>query len=73
VSVHGAVHSAEKGEHLKKLFAKFGDKYEVIVVETEVNPVGTLWIDTASLVHYEVDHPDGVSRFLIRISSAHAY
>jgi nucleoside-diphosphate-sugar epimerase len=32
-SVRGAVRSTEKGEYLKKLFAKFGDKYEVIVVK----------------------------------------
>jgi hypothetical protein len=28
---------------------------------------------TASPVHYESDHPDGVSCFSIRISSTHAY
>ena len=31
-SVHGTVHSAEKGKHMKKLFANFGDKHEVVVV-----------------------------------------
>jgi nucleoside-diphosphate-sugar epimerase len=31
-SVHGTVHSVEKGQHLKKLFANFGDKHEVIII-----------------------------------------
>lgn len=37
-AVRGTVRSAEKGEHLKKLFAQYGDKHEVVVVEdiTEV-------------------------------------
>jgi uncharacterized protein YbjT (DUF2867 family) len=32
-SVRGTVRSAEKGEYLKTLFASFGDKHEVVVVE----------------------------------------
>ena len=32
-TVRGTVRSAEKGEHLKKLFSKFGKKLEIIVVE----------------------------------------
>lgn len=38
-SVRGTVRTAEKGEHLKKLFEKYGDKHEVVVVEdiTKVN------------------------------------
>ena len=45
-SVRGTVRSAEKGEHLKKLFANFGDKHEVVVVNdiTKVSPAGTFMI-----------------------------
>jgi GDP-D-mannose dehydratase len=45
-SVHGTVHSVEKSEHLKKLFANFGDKHEVIVISdiTKVSPASTYMI-----------------------------
>ena len=41
-SVRGTVRSTEKGEHLKKIFAKYGDKHEVVVVEdmTKVSLTG---------------------------------
>lgn len=32
-AVRGTVRSAEKGKHLKETFAKYGDKFEVVVVE----------------------------------------
>lgn len=32
-SVRGVVRSLGKGDHLKKLFAKYGDKFELAVVE----------------------------------------
>ena len=32
-SVRGAVRSESKGEHLKKLFSKYGDKLELVVVD----------------------------------------
>jgi nucleoside-diphosphate-sugar epimerase len=46
-SVRGTVRSAEKGEDLRKLFEKYGDKHEVVVVEdiTKVGPARTLWMD----------------------------
>ena len=31
-SVRGTVRSSEKGEHLKKVFAEYGDKLEIAVV-----------------------------------------
>lgn len=31
-SVRGTVRSASKGEHLKKLFASYGDKLELVIV-----------------------------------------
>jgi GDP-D-mannose dehydratase len=45
-SVHGTVHSVEKSEHLKKLFANFGDKHEVIVISDimKVSPASTYMI-----------------------------
>lgn len=46
-SVRGTVRTAEKGEHLKKLFAKYGDKHEVVVVEdiTKVSSAITRHVD----------------------------
>ena len=32
-AVRGTVRSADKIKHLKELFGKFGDKFEVVVVE----------------------------------------
>jgi nucleoside-diphosphate-sugar epimerase len=32
-AVRGVVRSLDKGEHLKKLFAKYGDKFELAVVK----------------------------------------
>ena len=32
-AVRGAVRSLDKGEYLKKLFAKYGDKFELVVVK----------------------------------------
>jgi nucleoside-diphosphate-sugar epimerase len=45
-SVCGTVRSAEKDEHLKKLFTNFGDKHEVIIVSdiTKVSPASTYMI-----------------------------
>lgn len=31
-AVRGTVRSAAKGEHLKKTFASYGDKFEIVVV-----------------------------------------
>lgn len=65
-SVRGTVRSAEKGEHLKKLFAKFGDKHEVVVVE-DITKEGAFdeavkGVDaiehTASPFHFKADDPD---------------
>jgi uncharacterized protein YbjT (DUF2867 family) len=39
-SVRGTVRDAQKGEHLKRLFAKFGDRHEVVVVE-DITKVST--------------------------------
>jgi hypothetical protein len=38
-SVRGAVCSGEKGKHLKKLFANFGDKHEVVVIVSDITKV----------------------------------
>lgn len=32
-SVRGTVRSADKGKHLQELFAKYGDKFEFVVIE----------------------------------------
>lgn len=32
-SVRGTVRSEKKGEHFKKLFAKYGNNFEIVVVE----------------------------------------
>ena len=32
-SVRGTVRSSRKGEHLKKYFARYGDKLEIVIVE----------------------------------------
>ena len=32
-AVRGTVRSSSKGEHLKKVFAEYGDKFEIAVVE----------------------------------------
>ena len=32
-SVRGTVRSAKKGTHFQKIFAKYGDKFEIVVVE----------------------------------------
>ena len=32
-SVRGTVRTAAKGEHLKKVFTEYGDKFEIVVVE----------------------------------------
>ena len=32
-AVRGTVRSFDKGDHLKKLFGKYGDRFELVVVE----------------------------------------
>ena len=32
-AVRGTVRSAAKGEHLKKVFAEYGDRFEIVIVE----------------------------------------
>ncbi|KAF9235760.1 hypothetical protein BU15DRAFT_89474 [Melanogaster broomeanus] len=63
-SVRGTVRSAAKGEHLKKVFASYGDKFEVIVVE-DISKVSIHFpsrVDaiehTASPVHLNAVDPD---------------
>jgi hypothetical protein len=43
----------EKGEHLKMLFSRFGDKLEVVVVEdiTKVSPAITWWAGSITSTH----------------------
>ncbi|THH19273.1 hypothetical protein EW146_g1844 [Bondarzewia mesenterica] len=65
-SVRGTVRSASKGDHLKKLFAQYGDKFELVVVE-DITKVGAfdeavkgvdLIFHTASPFHFNVTEPD---------------
>ncbi|THH17591.1 hypothetical protein EW146_g3264 [Bondarzewia mesenterica] len=65
-SVRGTVRSASKGDHLKKLFAQYGDKFELVVVE-DITKEGAfdeavkgvdLIFHTASPFHFNVTEPD---------------
>ena len=41
-AVRGTVRSEAKGEHLKKLFAEYGDKFELVVVP-DITQVSSGW------------------------------
>jgi len=67
-AVRGAVRSLNKGEHLKKLFAKYGNKFELAVVE-DITAPGAFdnvldGIDaiahTASPFHVHADDPNDI-------------
>ena len=45
-SVRGTVRSLAKGEHLKKLFVDYGDKFEAVVV----SDIATVCSDSSSLI-----------------------
>jgi uncharacterized protein YbjT (DUF2867 family) len=40
-SVRGTVRTKEKGQHLEEMFKKYGDKFEIAIVEDNVK-VGTI-------------------------------
>ncbi|KAA1477465.1 D-lactaldehyde dehydrogenase [Dentipellis sp. KUC8613] len=65
-SVRGTVRTASKGDHLKKIFSSYGDKFELVVVE-DITKDGAfdeavkgvdLVEHTASPFHFNINHPD---------------
>ncbi|TFY66463.1 hypothetical protein EVG20_g4630 [Dentipellis fragilis] len=65
-AVRGTVRAASKGDHLKKIFSSYGDKFELAVVE-DITKDGAfdeavkgvdLVEHTASPFHFNINHPD---------------
>ncbi|KAI0029787.1 D-lactaldehyde dehydrogenase [Vararia minispora EC-137] len=65
-AVRGAVRSESKGAHLTKIFAEYGDRFEIAVVEDMTKPgafdeavKGVELVEhTASPFHFNFTHPD---------------
>ena len=54
-AVRGTVRSLAKGEHLKKVFAEYGDKFEIAVVEdiTKVSRLSLTSFSSTDILTFE--------------------